>query len=413
MKRRTSKCEILASLFIFGLQCVEVKVCTQENSLPDSAVASQEVRRKLITEYENSPKDFHDDRLLAVAISYAIQTEIRKARPIYELYLRNHPNHPRALRGLAGGYIIEKRYDQAIIYLRRAWMLGDVDSLSMLAGSYVKASRYAEMEDLIPSLLQHSEGDAEIVNWLVAYAIFYKDPPDVKLVLKGLSALSDQDILQRDDTAELISEVVARFGRDPVLEMAQLPVLAKIVRGYEVDPKKWPVNRRIFAADSYCLVNQHAKAEPIYREILKAEPHDIPALRGLGISLAYQHKFKEGIVPLRKAWNQGDKLSLSALSACCLGARDFDEMKDLIPALMEQRKDGMDSLNMIIMYSLGKGPKDRELFFKAIECFSDEQLVRNQEVAHNTILGLKLFGEKKRAQELEKLKAKQAKGEKA
>ena len=379
----------------------------------DQAVSSRELRRRLISEYENSPKDFHDDRLLAAAISYAVQNEIAKARPIYELYLRGHPNHPRALRGLAGGYIIEKRYDQAIIYLRKAWTLGDIDSLSMLAGSYVKAGRYAEMGDLIPSLLQHSQGDAEIVNWLVAYAIFYKDPPDVKLVLKALSALGDQDILQREDTAQLISEVVARFGRDPALEMAQLPVLAKIIRGYEADPQKWPANRRIYVADSYCLVNQHARAEPIYREILKDDPSHIPALRGLGISLAYQRKFKDGIVPLRKAWKQGDKLSLSALSACCLGARDFDEMKDLIPALMERRKDEMDSLNMIIMYSLGKHPMDRELFFNAIGGVSDEQLLRNEEVAHNTILGLKAFGEKKRAEELQKLKAKQVKGEKA
>jgi hypothetical protein len=160
-------------------------------------------------------------------------------------------------------------------------------------------------------------------------------------------------------------------------------------------------------------VNQHARAEPIYREILKDDPSHIPALRGLGISLAYQRKFKDGIVPLRKAWKQGDKLSLSALSACCLGARDFDEMKDLIPALMERRKDEMDSLNMIIMYSLGKHPMDRELFFNAIGGVSDEQLLRNEEVAHNTILGLKAFGEKKRAEELQKLKAKQVKGEKA
>jgi tetratricopeptide (TPR) repeat protein len=268
------------------------------------------------------------------------------------------------------------------------------------------------MGHLIPDMLKNKEGDFEVVNCLVAYALA-KDPPDAKLVLQALNGLRDQDILQREDTTQLISEVVSRFGRSPGLELAQLPILAKIIRGYEADPQKWPSNHRVQVADSYCLVNRHAKAEPIYREILKDNPDYISALRGLGISLAYQRKFKEGIVPSRKAWNQGDKLSLSVLAACCLGARDYDGMKDLIPPLLERRKDDMESLNGVIAYAITKPSPDRELFFKAIDGFTDEQLLRNEEVTHNTILGLKRFGEKKRAEELEKLKAKQDKGEKA
>jgi tetratricopeptide (TPR) repeat protein len=158
----------------------------QEKTIVDQAVSSAKVRDELITEYAKSPERIRDDRLLAVAISYAVENQEQRARPIYERYLKDHPNQPRALRGLAIGYLVEQNYNQAIIYLRKAWSLGDVDSLSMLAGSYVKADRYADMEDLIPSLLQHSTGDSDIVNCLVAYAIFYKDPPDAKLVLKAL-----------------------------------------------------------------------------------------------------------------------------------------------------------------------------------------------------------------------------------
>jgi len=379
----------------------------------DQAVSSADVRHELIAEYETSPQSLHDDRLLATAISYALEKQTLKAKSIYERYLKDHPNNPRALRGLAGQHIVEQRYDQAIVYLRKAWALGDVDSLSMLAGSYVKAGKYAPMEDLIPSLLQHSQGDAEIVNWLIAYAIFYKDPPDAKLVLKALVGLRDQDILQRDDTTQLLSEVVARFGRDPALEMAQLPILSKLIRGYEADPQKWPANRRIYVADSYCLVGEHAKGEPLYREVLKENPDDVPALRGLGISLAYQRKFTEGIAPLRKAWSRKDKLSLSALTACHMGARDFEGMKDLIPFLLERRKEDMESLSAIIAYSISKAPVDRELFFKAIDGFTDDELLRNEEVTNNTVLGLKLFGEKRRAERLLKLHSEQVKGKKA
>jgi tetratricopeptide (TPR) repeat protein len=256
-------------------------------------------------------------------------------------------------------------------------------------------------------------GDAELVNWLVAYAIFYKDPPDVKLVLKALASLRDEDIFLRDDTTLLISEVLARFGRSPELEMAQAPIILKVIRGYEADPKKWPANRRTQAADCYCLAGKHLKAEPIYREVLKDSLDEVGALRGLGIALAYQHRFKEGIVPLRKAWDKGDKLSLSGLAACHLGAKDFDGMEDLVPRLLERKSDDQESLNFVIMYACAKRAPDRELFFKAIDGFTDDQLLRNEDVANNTILGLKLFGEKKRAEQLQKLKTEQERGKKA
>jgi len=269
------------------------------------------------------------------------------------------------------------------------------------------------MDDLIIPLQQHANGNPVIVNSLVAYAIFYKDPPDAKLVFKALADLPDQDILQREDTTQLISEVLARFGRSPGLELAQLPILRKVIRGFEADSQKWPANRRSQVADCYGLVGEYAKAEAIYHEVLKESPNDVPSLRGLGIALAYQHEFKEGIIPSRKAWSLGDKLSLSSLTACYLGARDYDGMKDLIAPLLERKKEDTESLNAVIGYAITKPSPDRELFFKAIDGFTDDQILRNEEVTHNTILGLKRFGEKKRAEHLQNLKAEQDKGKRA
>ena len=379
----------------------------------DQVSSSPETRERLIKEYESNPERFRDDRLLAVGIGYIENDRFDKAQPAYERFLRDHPDHLRGLRGLGTAHYYQKHYDEAIKYYKKAWSLGDVKSLAPLAGTYVNRGKYSEMDALIPDLQRHANGNPLIVNCLIAYAIFYKDPPDAKLVLKALAGLRDQDILQRDDTTQLLSEVVARFGRDPALEMAQLPILSKLIRGYEADPQKWPANRRIYVADSYCLVGQHAKGEPIYREILKENPDDVSALRGLGIALAYQRKFTEGIAPLRKAWSRKDKLSLSALTACHMGARDFDGMKDLIPFLLERRKEDMESLSAVIAYSISKEPTDRELFFKAIDGVTDDELLRNEEVTNNTVLGLKLFGEKRRAERLRRLQIEQTKGKKA
>ena len=232
-------------------------------------------------------------------------------------------------------------------------------------------------------------------------------------MVKAWAGLPDQSFLEREDTAQLVTAVMSKLGSAPELELAQLPVLVKVINGYESDPKEWPSSRRAYAADAYNLTAQHSKAEPIYREILKDDPDNLHGLRGLGIALAYQRRFSEGIVPLRKAWDQGDKLSLPTLATCYLGAQAFDRMSDLIPSLLKRKKEDTDSLNAIIMYSLAKHPTDRKLFFQAIEGFSDEQLLRNEEVTHNVVLGLKRFGEQKRAEKLERLKAEQDNGKRA
>ena len=319
----------------------------------------------------------------------------------------------RAPIGAGKRSLFQNHFDEAIKAYRKAWSLRDLNSLGPLAVTYVNRERFSEMQDLIPALEQNVIGDPVIVNCLILYAIHFKDPPDVKLVMKALAGLPDESFLENDETAQVLREVMARFGSAPELEFSQLPILVKVIKGYQTDPKQWLANRRIYVADAYNLTGQFAKGETIYREILRDTPNDIPALRGLGISLAYQHRFKEGEAILRKTWDRGDKHSLTALTACSLGAKDFDGMMDLIPSLMEQRKDDMQLLNSVVMYALGRQPADRKLFFNAIEGFSDEQILRSEELTHNVILGLKRFGDQKRAENLEKLKAEQDKGKKA
>src|SRR5881409_339382 len=110
MQQRRSKCEIVAWLLIFSLHGVVINVCAQENSLPDSATASPEVRHKLIKEYESVPAGFRDDHLLAVAISYAKEGKFTEAIPVYKQFLNSYPDHTRALRGLGTSYVFQQRY---------------------------------------------------------------------------------------------------------------------------------------------------------------------------------------------------------------------------------------------------------------------------------------------------------------
>jgi hypothetical protein len=73
----------------------------------------------------------------------------------------------------------------------------------------------------------------------------------------------------------------------------------------------------------------------------------------------------------------------------------------------------MEMVNWIAIYALGQHPADRQLFFKAIEGFSDDEILRRDDTTTNVVLGVKVFGEQERAERLLKLKKEQAQPKKA
>ena len=395
----------------------ECGLAAAEESILDQAASSPEFRRKLIAECESKTNDFRDDRLLAVAISYAKEENYDQARPLYERYLSSHPQQTRALRGLGTIHASQKSYAAATNYLRKAWALGDVRALPTLAGVYVKSRDYAGMEGLTPDLLQHKTENPEIVNCMLAYVLDKsekrKEPLNTRLLLEALEGLPDQDVMRRDDTALLVSEADQRLSAQAELWKTRSAILAKAIRGYVVDPQSWPKARRCAVADAYGLLQQYEKAEPIYRQVLNEKADDVDALRGLGVVLAYERRFSEAIEVFRKAWWLGDRESLMGLVSAHIGVEDFSGMRDLVPSLLDRRGEDTAFVKLLIMYALKTEPKDRDLFFKAIDGLTDDQLVREDDTVNLAVTGLTLFGDKERAERLLKLKKEQAKPKKA
>ena len=70
-------------------------------------------------------------------------------------------------------------------------------------------------------------------------------------------------------------------------------------------------------------------------------------------------------------------------------------------------------LDALVIYCVGTQPPDRDLFFKAIDGLTDDEILRRDDTTTNVVLGLKVFGEKERAERLLKLKKEQAKPKKA
>src|SRR5436190_667957 len=119
-------------LFVAALSCAAAVT----NSILDHAASSPEFARSLIAEYESSTNGFEDDRLLAVGIAYIGEDKFDRARSVYERFLKDHPDHTRALRGFGTVNLHQERYDAAIKCFKRAWSQGDRDSLAELAGIY-------------------------------------------------------------------------------------------------------------------------------------------------------------------------------------------------------------------------------------------------------------------------------------
>ena len=101
------------------------------------------------------------------------------------------------------------------------------------------------------------------------------------------------------------------------------------------------------------------------------------------------------------------------MAASYLALGDLEGMKDLLSALDEGKAQDPDLRNLLIMYALKPNPPNRELFFRAIQGISDEEIVRRDDMTSNVVTGLKLFGDKERAERLLKLKKEQAKPKKA
>src|SRR5690349_5045422 len=161
------------SILLIGIACslVTRRIQAREEPASDQIPDTPEARRKLINEYESNKESFPETRLLAVAISCAEEQKYDLAKTIYEQFLQTHPSDQRALRGVGLIYFLQTKYDDAIKYLDKSWSLGDRKSLAPLAASYLRVGKSSQMAHLVPDMLKNKEGDFEIVNCLLSYAL--------------------------------------------------------------------------------------------------------------------------------------------------------------------------------------------------------------------------------------------------
>ncbi len=395
-------CLLLASIF-------SAIVAAADSFNIDQAVSTTESRQKIITDYEASPRAFANDRQLAVAISYALETNYDKALVIYQVFLKDHPDNTRALRGAGMIYSLENRDQEALVPLSKAWSLGDTNSLQGLTATRLALGQFDEVTKLIPDLRMQMSNDIGIVNCLIDYSLDVR-PSRPDLLVEAVNSIPDDQIHIVEDSAHLMSQITDKLWLiDPNSEAAHA-VASKVVHAYFSDTNAWPTENLLGVGDAFFINGNHDMAETLYRRILKEYPNNAGALVALGQMDIKGSNLRDAKAVLRKAWSLGAPKSLKYLTLAYLSDKDFNGMKDLVPAMLKQKEEDIEIFNSLLAYSLAQDSPDRELFYKALQSESDDQILRRPDTTDAVLKGLKIFGDEKRFQHLLQKKQQQEKG---
>jgi tetratricopeptide (TPR) repeat protein len=405
------------ALVFCGLQNLTAQTNYQFDAEVNAAIASTDVRHRLISEYEAATNSFHDGRLFAVAVSYALEEKYAQAIPVYQQFLSAHPGNVRGLRGLGNCYLMLRQYDKAARWFEQAWSLEDTSSLPSLANSYLMLTNYDRMEQLLPSLLQYETNDIPIVYYLMCYANA-KKPMDQALFLKALNGLSDTNWLAVTDIVDQVDHAVRQLAPPVDYTGVALPlpsitnellkaIFNKMIRGYNLDPDSWPTNCLIGVAGAYFYFGEYTKARPVLINYLKYAPDNSEGFALLGQIDVLQERPTEAITHWRKAWQLGGVGTnvLFGLANLYAKRENTDGFKDLIPSLLALKHEDPRCAALVMGYAYHVEPRNPELFKQAIAGLTDEELLSAYTDTDVLVRELNAFDEGERATRILKLKA--------
>jgi tetratricopeptide (TPR) repeat protein len=183
---------------------------------PDMPTAKEYV--EAAQDYEQHPEHYRIDQLFSVARGYVIEGKYSQAIPLYSKALTVQPTNTVCIREIGLCYLKLEKYDEAASQFTKGWKLGDNMALKDLANLYLGLGRLTDIKPLVPDLLKardlvtNNAAKHEITNSLIAYSLSAKPSADKGLFLKSIEGLSDEFILEREDTALVVIFGLRTFG---------------------------------------------------------------------------------------------------------------------------------------------------------------------------------------------------------
>ena len=164
--------------------------------------------------YEEHPEKFPNDNplfLMGLARAYIQQDDLDKAEPVLKRVVSLEDTNYLAHRILGTIYGTKQQWPVAAAQYEKAWGLGDTNSVKPLAHCLVAIEDCDKLKTLTPVLLDLKKEDIECVDVLMASAIICP-PPDKGLFFRAIDGVTDQQILERDDTTKLAICGFEKFG---------------------------------------------------------------------------------------------------------------------------------------------------------------------------------------------------------
>jgi tetratricopeptide (TPR) repeat protein len=150
-----------------------------------------------------------------------------------------------------------------------------------------------------------------------------------------------------------------------------------LIESFEKDPANWPKVQLMDVAVAYANVGDFDAALPIFQEIVRTDPKNGRALRGIATINLFKKNIPAAIEYFQKAIAAGDDQAPKGLAGiyCAQGA--FDKIKPLLPKLLELKKDNVDCSILLAAYAVNVEPRDKALFDQATEDLSAGAIVQS------------------------------------
>lgn len=372
-------------------------------------------------EYELNSDQYPNDKLLLAAQGYAISTNYGRAIAVCEKLVMAEPENAFARRDLGFYLVAAQRYDEAASQLWKAWSLGDDLSLKMLAITYAHTKNYESLRPFVPDLLKIRETlpDAndrlQVVNVLILYS-GHVQPPETGVFLKAIASLSDDLILEREDTTELVIRGLEQVGqearamrlRKKAEQMSRKDRVLAFIRDYENHPERFADKELLSVASAYFIVTNFSKAEILYERLSMVEADNTDAVRGLGLCYLFTRRYDEAAVQFKKGWALNDPKSYDAFADLFSQmmrfgtnvtpfASDALEIRDKVPNPDYRHK----LVRALVAYSMAlPSPDNKAAFLKAIDGLPDEFILENKATTQAVLKGLEACQETDRATKL-------------
>ncbi len=310
----------------------------------------------LLKDYENNPKAYKDNQLFPIAICYLTTRDFSKAKTVLNKLIGDDERNIIVLRTLGSVNFLMRDLDASIDAYKKAVSHGDEFSAIYCSSALTLAKRPAEIKQFLPILQKFAKTNLEALNVLITYTMRFKSPENEKILKDTIKAVDSRKVLMSANPESLRLHL----------------------RLYTTNPNIWTPSALVVPARAAALFEDWILAVDCYKKVLKAEPKNLLALRGMGLVHYRLGDVTSASNSIKKAYEYGDKDSaIDGIELFLLSKYRFiwDEFKDKV----DISKLSLDIRAGLIQYASTQ--KDcADMFYNAVKDFSSEPLFKDPKV---------------------------------